>query len=251
MSFFSISWSAQWRRCHGPKLNLFMFDLWHFLTVEWRSLQVNVLITMLVLLPVAISCNHIAMSWSWFLFVSMLWFGNLGSFSHCHSLPSNLCGCINATAFFLCQSKTWTNAHLNILSPLAMCEYACWWLFFNASIKLSVKYTCFPGEDVCWHRNVLSFLWSLYVVYFCPLAALSWVWIFPFYNQKGWGMSDCRGIDPELTSRTAMVRCSISVSDKFRESIHQDITETLQKCNSRFFPLHPSHWERCWDQCLS
>lgn len=27
MSFFSISLAAQWRRCHGPKLNLFMFDL--------------------------------------------------------------------------------------------------------------------------------------------------------------------------------------------------------------------------------
>lgn len=40
------------------------------------------------------------------------------------------------------------------------CDYACQWLFFSASVKLSVKSACFPGEDACWHRNVLSFLWS-------------------------------------------------------------------------------------------
>lgn len=135
--------------------------------MEWRSLQVNALVTMLITMlitvlvffSVAISCDHVAMSWSWFLFVSMLSLGSLSSlFLCCHSLPSNLCGHITATAFFFCQNKTWINANMNILSALAMCDYACRWLFFNASVELSVKSACFPGEDACWHRNVLSFL---------------------------------------------------------------------------------------------
>lgn len=119
------------------------------------------LITILVFFSIAISCDHVAMPWSWFLFVSMFFLGSLGSFFLCcHSLPSNLCGHINATAFFWCQSKTWINANVNILFALLMCDYACQWLFFSASVKLSVKSACFPGEDACWHRNVLSFLWS-------------------------------------------------------------------------------------------
>lgn len=160
---------------------------------------ITTLITVLVFFSVAIGCDHVAMSWSWFLFVSMLSLGSLSSFFLCcHSLPSNLCGHINATAFFFCQDKTWINANMNLLSALAMCDYACRWLFFNASVELSVKSACFPGEDACWHRSVLSFLRSFVRRVFCPLAALSWVRIFPFCNQKGQGMSDCRGIAPAL-----------------------------------------------------
>ena len=157
--------------------------------MEWRSLQVNalvtVLMTVLVFFSVAVSCDRVAMAWSWFLFVSTLLLGSLGSFFLCcHSLRSNLCGHINAAAFFLCQNKTRINANVNILSALAMCDYACRWLFFNASVELSVKSARFPGEDACWHRNVLS---RSFVppVFFCPLAALCWVSIFPFYKQKG------------------------------------------------------------------
>lgn len=91
----------------------------------WRTLQVNALIALQGSLPVALSCNHIAASWSWFLFVSMLLFGNLGSsFLCCLSLPSNLCAHMNATAFLLHWSKPWTDADLNIVPSLAVCDSA-------------------------------------------------------------------------------------------------------------------------------
>jgi len=55
MSFSSVSLAAQWRRRHGPKFNLFMFGLWHFLRVQWRSLQVDALVTVLITVLVSFS----------------------------------------------------------------------------------------------------------------------------------------------------------------------------------------------------
>ena len=152
--------------------------------------------TVLVFFSVAVSCDQVAMAWSWFLFVGTLLLGSLGSFFLCcHSLRSNLCGHINAAAFFLCQNKTWINANVNILSALAMCDYACRWLFFNASVELSVKSARFPGEDACWHRNVLSrsFVPPVFFVLWQHFVGFPF---FPFTIRKVRGCPTAKGSLP-------------------------------------------------------
>lgn len=162
----------------GQSEILFMFNLQPFLVVEWRSLQVNALITVQVSLPVALSCSHNAVSWSRFLFVSMLLFGNLSSFFLCcHSLPSNVCGHINATAFLLRWSKPWTDASLTIVSSLATCDCACWWLFFSASLSVGVERARSPGEDTCRLRDG------------SPWIAVCRVFVSPGSTLLGWSFS--------------------------------------------------------------
>lgn len=40
----------------------------------------------------------------------------------------------------------WRNATVNILSALAVCDYACRWLFLPAPAELGVESACFPGQ---------------------------------------------------------------------------------------------------------
>lgn len=192
------------------------------------------------------------MSWSWFLFVSTLLLGSRSSsFLRCHSRPSNLCGHINATAFFFRQNKTWINATVNILSALAVCDYACRWLFFNASLELSVKSAWFPGEDACWHRNVLSFLWSSVRRVFLSSGSTFLGLRFSLLQSERLGDVRCRGIAPASLAERPRLDAPFLCQANSEESVRQGVTEPLQKRDSRFSPLHPSHWERCWDPCLS
>lgn len=127
------------------------------------TMLITTLITLLVFFSVAVSCDRVTMSRSWFLLVSVLSLGSLTSFFlRCHSLPSHFCGHMNATAFFLCQNKTWINATVNIFSASAVCDYARRWLFLScfSGARREIRLFSFRGEDACWHRNVLSFLWS-------------------------------------------------------------------------------------------
>lgn len=181
----------------------------------WRTLQVNALIALQGSLPVALSCNHIAASWSWFLFVSMLLFGNLGSsFLCCLSLPSNLCAHMNATAFLLHWSKPWTDADLNIVPSLAVCDSAAGFSSVLQSISawsapvFLVKTCVGTGMD---HHGLL-----------CQ------VFVSPGCTLLGWSFSS--GPSGRLRAvRFLSAGRHHFVSNQLRESVNQDIARVVQQ----------------------
>lgn len=124
----------------------------------------------------------------------------------------------NATAFLLCWSKPWTDANVNIVPSSAMCDCACWWLFFSAS-----------ASPFSWGRYVLAQRW---VTTDWGVVCVPWQhFVGAWCHQEGWGLSDCWGADPERRER----HC---VSNEFGEGVRRDVAEVAQQCILRFSPPH-------------